>query len=322
MKNVAVDLVSVEPHMTASPAYVAVGHTFIDDIVFPSGKTCMAVLGGGGVHAAAGMLVWDERPGIVAAAGRDMPPVAQQRLIADFDTRGVTWLDVPQLRGWQVFEADNRRTEVLRMIPQDFFESDPTPRMCPSAYASVQALTVLNSGAGVLKWRTRFPHAALLWEPNQPYMVPENRRDFCDALSTADIVSPNLAEAKALYGIRSAGDLIRQLFADGAQIVALRMGEAGSLVGERKRPDLLYIPAIPVARIVDQTGAGNAYCGGFLVGWNRTHDLRAAGCYGAISASFALENIGPIRTDSRTRAQRDKRFKWLQERIEVEPISL
>lgn len=308
--------------MTASPAYIAVGHTFIDDIVFPSGKTCMAVLGGGGVHAAAGMLVWDERPGIVAAAGRDMPPIAQQRLMADFDTRGVTWLDVPQLRGWQVFEADNHRTEVLRMVPQGLFEGDPAPQMCPDAYADAQALTILNSGEGILKWRRRFPQAVLLWEPNQPYMMPGNRRDFCRALPAADIVSPNLAEARAMYGIRSAGDLMRLLFADGARIVALRMGEAGSLVGERERSDLLYIPAIPVARIIDQTGAGNAYCGGFLVGWSRTRDLRIASCYGAISASFALENIGPIKVDLRTRMQRNKRFYWLQERIEVEPIIL
>ncbi len=309
--------------MTPGPVYAAVGHTFIDDIVFPTGKTYMAVLGGGGVHAAAGMLVWDERPGIVAAAGRDMPLNARHQLQAAFDTRGVAWVDVPQLRGWQLFEEDNRRTELLRMVPQSRFADHPTPDMCPAAYAeTLRGMTILNNGAGFLKWRERFQDLLLLWEPGQAYMVPGHRDEFRRTLPFADIVSPNLAEARALYGFEHAPDLARQMLLDGAPNVALRMGEAGSLVGARGRQDLLHVPPVPVSKIVDQTGAGNAYCGGFLVGWHRTADLQAASCYAAVSASFALEHIGPIKIDEHTLAQRDKRYNWLQTRIEVEPLRL
>jgi len=307
--------------MTADPTYLCVGHTFVDDIVFPTGKTCMAVLGGGGLHAAGGMHVWDERPGIVAAAGQDMPENARQRLQTEFDLRGITWLKVPQLRGWQLFEIDNRRTEVLRVAPQGLFNHDPSPDMCPAAYVGATAMTILNGSAGLFKWRQKFPDAVLLWEPNQPYMVPENREEFCRTLPYSDIVSPNLTEARTLYGINTPSDLIHQMFSDGAQVVMLRMGEKGSLAGQQGKSDLLYVPAIPVAEIVDQTGAGNAYCGGFLVGWNRTRDLRTASCYGAVSASFALEDVGPVKIDARTKLQRDKRYDWLHERIELEPIS-
>lgn len=312
---------NVDPTTRTAPTYAAVGHTFIDDIVFPNGKTNMAVLGGGGVHAAAGMRVWDERPGIVAAAGYDMPRDARWRLQAEFDTDGITWLEVPQLRGWQLFEVDNRRTEVLRMVPQSLFEDNPTPQMFPQTYASsVRAMTILNTGNGFLRWRKHFPDKLLLWEPNQEYMVSNNLDEFRKALPNADIVSPNLEEARAMYGIDQPSDLIRLMFDDGAQIVALRMGEAGSLVGDRRAPELLYVPPIPVSKIVDQTGAGNAYCGGFVVGWHQTQDLIKASCYGAVSASFALENIGPIKVDERTEPQRDKRYRWLKSRIEVEPV--
>lgn len=308
--------------MIANPTYICVGHTFIDDIVFPTGKTCMAVLGGGGVHAAGGIRVWDERPGLVGAAGEDMPENARQRLKTEFDLQGITWMSVPQLRGWQLFEVDNRRTEVLRSAPQGLFKDDPAPEMCPVEYENASALTVLNGGAGLLKWRQRFPDAILLWEPNQPYMRAENRGEFCRALPFTDIVSPNLEEARALYGIMAPEALMHQMFDDGAQIVALRMGKTGSLVGQQGQSDILYVPAIPVAQITDQTGAGNAYCGGFLVGWNRTRDLYAAGCYGGVSASFALEQIGPIKAMERTSSQRDKRYSWLKDRIEVESLSL
>lgn len=309
--------------MTPGPMYVAVGHTFIDDVVFPTGKTFMAVLGGGGVHAAAGMLVWDEHPGIIAAAGRDMPSNAQRQLQAAFDARGIAWVDVPQLRGWQLFEEDGRRTEVLRMVPQGLFADHPVPEMYPAAYAdTVRGMTILNGGAGFMQWRDRFPDALLLWEPGQAYMRPENRDEFCRTLPFADIISPNLVEAQAVYGREQAPDLVRQMLRDGARVVALRMGDAGSLVGEKGRDALLHVPPIPVSRIIDQTGAGNAYCGGFLVGWHRTGDLLDASCYGAVSASFALEYIGPIKIGDHAATQRDKRYTWLRARIEVEPLVL
>lgn len=300
-----------------SPHYVCVAHTFIDDIVFPTGRTCMAVLGGGGIHAASGIRVWDERPGLVGAAGKDIPENARQRLLTDFDCEGIAWLDVPQLRGWQLFENDNRRTEVLRVVPQGLFERDPLPMLCPKAYYDAQAVTVLNWGANFLKWRAHFPEAILLWEPNQGYMRAENRQEFQRVLPAADIVSPNLVEARQVYGPRSPEELVQQMLDDGAPIVALRMGEAGSLVAERGANEMLHVPAIPVAQIEDQTGAGNAYCGGFLVGWSRMHTLWDACCYGAVSASFALESIGPIKVDERTQAQREKRYAWVSERIEV-----
>jgi sugar/nucleoside kinase (ribokinase family) len=48
---------------------------------------------------------------------------------------------------------------------------------------------------------------------------------------------------------------------------------------------------VPV-NAVDPTGAGNAYGGGQIVGWDRTRDGLHAGCYGAVSASFAVEVVG------------------------------
>jgi sugar/nucleoside kinase (ribokinase family) len=38
-------------------------------------------------------------------------------------------------------------------------------------------------------------------------------------------------------------------------------------------------------------GAGNANCGAFLVGWQRTRDLRTAGRHGAVAASFLVEQV-------------------------------
>jgi sugar/nucleoside kinase (ribokinase family) len=44
--------------------------------------------------------------------------------------------------------------------------------------------------------------------------------------------------------------------------------------------------------VVDPIGAGNAFCGGFLSGWVYKKDLRLAAIRGAVSASFAVEQVG------------------------------
>lgn len=83
------------------------------------------------------------------------------------------------------------------------------------------------------------------------------------------------------------------LFAGGVRCLALRMGAAGSLVG---RAGQTYdIPALPV-EVIDETGAGNSYCGGFLVGYVQSGgDPLTAGRYGAVSATFALAQLGLAR---------------------------
>ena len=44
--------------------------------------------------------------------------------------------------------------------------------------------------------------------------------------------------------------------------------------------------------VVDATGAGNTFLGGYIAGWELTGNLREAMCYGNVAASFALEQVG------------------------------
>ena len=55
-------------------------------------------------------------------------------------------------------------------------------------------------------------------------------------------------------------------------------------------------------------------------GWVRTGSLCEASCHAAVSASFALEHLGPIKIDERTPSVRQKRYEWLKQRVEAEPV--
>jgi len=63
------------------------------------------------------------------------------------------------------------------------------------------------------------------------------------------------------------------------------------LAHSKERHQLLHVPAIPTT-VVDTTGAGNAFCGGFLAGFIQTGDLLTAARYGRVAASFLVEQVG------------------------------
>ena len=272
--------------------FLAVGSVIIDDIVYPDGRTSMAVLGGGGTHAAYGMALAGEKPALVAVVGDDLPADIRARIEADFDTSGLVWTPHPQARGWQIFEWDGRRNEIFRVDVIEPFMVGPAADSPAIPFDEAAALTLLRAPKYVASWRSRFPDATLLWEPIRAFMMRGDHAGFLEGVPHADIVSPNLLEAQTTYGVDDEVEIIRRMLADGCQITALRMGELGSLVASQGSQTAWRIPALDVPDIVDQTGAGNTYCGGFLVGWQRHGDVKLAGCYGAASAAFALEYVG------------------------------
>lgn len=296
------------------PAYVCVGGIIIDDIVFPDGRTAMGVLGGGVTHAAAGMVIWGQRPGLVSCAGRDLPEDAHRRLLRDFDLDGMQWLDIPQARAWQLFELDGRRSEIFRVDEMGPFLYGPPLDALPVSYHDARGVHLLRDGA-VAPWREALPDATILWEPVQHFMTPEHADAFRAALPLVDIVSPNLLEAQAIYRLDDPAALVRAMLDDGARVVVLRLGEDGSIAGQQGDADLLRVPTVPVPEIVDQTGAGNTYCGAFLVGWCETGDLAEAACRGAVAASFALEVTGVADPPPNYVALREARTQELTNRL-------
>jgi sugar/nucleoside kinase (ribokinase family) len=290
-----------------------VGSLITDDIVLPDGTTHMGVLGGGVAHTAAGMLIWGRRPGICACAGHDLAPVARQRLARDFDLSGIDWQNRPQVRAWQLFEWDGRRTEIFRTGTEEHQSNFPQPAQVPPGYRAARAVSLLRRAGDLSDWRAAFPAAVILWEPE--LMTHDDAAAFRAALRLADIVSPNWHEAQQFYGPLDAAEIVQAMLDDGAPMVALRLGEAGSLVAAKDRSTLLKIPAVPVPRVVDHTGAGNTYCGAFVVGWVETRDLRQAACYGAVAASFALEVTGVAGPFPDLDRERAARLTWVAGRV-------
>jgi sugar/nucleoside kinase (ribokinase family) len=72
-------------------------------------------------------------------------------------------------------------------------------------------------------------------------------------------------------------------------LVAIKLAARGSVV--RRQGRSVHVPA-PVAAVVDSTGAGDAYCGGFVAGWLATESPAAAAACGTIAAGEVIGRFG------------------------------
>lgn len=296
----------------------------LDDLVFPDGRTVMGVLGGGGPQTAFGMRLpalagWaaTANVGLVAGVGRDLPGEARAWLeSAGIDLTGVRTTDLPTPRAWQLMEAGGRRTQVWRMADEVISAqlARSLDRVPPGYHTAMGFHLGVHPDDPSLEFarqlRTlpshhraasslRFPIVSL--EPFKPADHPPSDAALRGLCSAADIFSPNRVEAQSLVGRAAPEELARRLADAGARIVTLRLGAEGSLVYDGARHH--HVPAIPVA-VVDPTGAGNAYCGGFLAGYVQTGDALTAARWGTVAASFLVEQIGlpPINEQLRTKA--------------------
>ncbi len=300
--------------------YISIGSIIVDDIVLPDGRTHMGMFGGGGTHAIAGMRVWSPDVGIVSWVGRDFPADMLASLQKEFNLQGVLRRDLPSPRAWQVFEWDNRRTEIFRTGMNEFLVNSLRPDEFPLMYRGAAGVHLQCDVQYFHEWINLLRgHGTrvIVWEPWGELCLPANRDMFREFMPLVDAISPNLLEAQALTGLDDPAAIVRSLLLDGANLVALRMGAEGSLVASQNHA-LAFIPAVHVGQIVDVTGAGNAYCGGFLVGLAETGDLVQAGLRGAVSGSFAIEQFGALYPFSGVQDRAQARLLQIQGDIKCE----
>ncbi|MDP3458362.1 MAG: adenosine kinase [Hyphomonas sp.] len=106
----------------------------------------------------------------------------------------------------------------------------------------------------------------------------------------ADIVFANEAELKSLYETQDFDAALGALHAD-CGVAAVTRSAKGSVVFGEGAP--IVVPAEPVAKVVDTTGAGDQYAAGFLFGIARGLPLATCARLGHIAAAEVISHFGP-----------------------------
>jgi sugar/nucleoside kinase (ribokinase family) len=120
------------------------------------------------------------------------------------------------------------------------------------------------------------------------FMADFGAKRFLSAIAGADLLFPSLDEGRELTGLDDP-DAIAHKLAKSFPLVALTLGSAGVIVASRGQS--VHVAVVPT-KTVDPTGAGDAFCAGFLSEWISSHDSRSAAEAGAKLAAQAVGIIG------------------------------
>jgi adenosine kinase len=123
------------------------------------------------------------------------------------------------------------------------------------------------------------------------FCVDRYRDEFLDLMrkGTVDLVFANEAELHSLYQTSDFDTALKQLRAD-TKLGVVTRSEKGCVVAAKD--GVTSVPAFPIEKLVDTTGAGDLFAAGFLFGVVRNAGHEAAGRLGALAAAEVIQHIG------------------------------
>ena len=288
---------------------VIVGSVAFDTIRTPWGDR-ERIVGGSGTYCSLAASFFT-RPRVVGVVGRDFP----RKTLAQLKARGV---DLEGLRvkagktfHWEgKYEDDPNRRTTLRTDLNVFADFRPE---VPARYRNARIVYLANLNPehhGFVLDQFRKP--AVVAMDTIRLWIESTRTALLKELGRIDIFFANDEEARLITGEMNLISAGKALVGLGPSLVLLKKGEHGALVFGR---DFVFgVLAHPCEHVIDPTGAGDSFAGGFLGYLDRTRglsvrDVRRAAVYGSVMASFAIEDFGIDRFLSLDRDLVEARFR-------------
>ncbi|MEM4234739.1 MAG: carbohydrate kinase family protein [Candidatus Methanomethylicaceae archaeon] len=139
----------------------------------------------------------------------------------------------------------------------------------------------------------------------------EKKKRIEELLENVDVFLPSQKEIKSLYPDKPYREAIMSMVGMGPCVIGVKLGDKGSLIWSHQSKKIFHIPSYPVTSL-SLTGAGDAYCGGFLVGMVESGDPLIAACFGSVSASLLIERKDLRMALRLNRYQANRRLEILQ----------
>jgi cytidine kinase len=295
------------------------GNMTIDDLVFHDGRVRMGILGGDGVYSALGASVWVEKAIISAVAGPDYPVQTLADLYG-FDVSCVVHKEKLSLRNWGLYEKDGTRQFVFRNQSGQWAEYTPVPSDLPASVLEgtfVHCAPVPWKQQVAIAKHARNSNAAFIsLDPPFQFMESMGGADLAEGLGYVDAFLPSRQEAKALFPDLSPEEALDRLIKDFPHLkaIVIKLGENGAIGFDGLKGRKFAVPAYK-AHVVDPTGAGDSFCGGFLAGYMKTGDAEQAVKHGVVSASFIVETEGTLGLNGIGMRDAKRRLEEISEKI-------
>lgn len=299
---------------------VVVGSIALDSVETPFGKK-EEVLGGSTTYFSYAASFFS-KVNLVGVVGEDFPQEHIELLHGrNIDTQGLTTASGKTFRWNGSYLKDLNNAQTLSVALNVFENFKPT---LPESYKKSGFVFLANIDPELqLEVLNQVDNPALTVCDTMNLWIETRLQPFKKLLSKVDILILNDGEAKMLTretNITKASKLITQL---GPDYVVIKKGEHGALLySEKISPHYFIIPAFPLEKVVDPTGAGDSFAGGF-VGYlaqakeTSPANIKKAMLYGTILASFNVEDFSLERFKRLNQAEIEARVSAFEKIIAI-----
>jgi sugar/nucleoside kinase (ribokinase family) len=248
---------------------------------------------------------------LVGVVGEDFPSEHRELL----QKRGIDTLGLVVERGGRTFrwrgkyEGDMNNAETLEVHLNVLGTFNPD---LPRSFVDTPFVFLANGSPSMqLKVLRQAAKRTLLVADTMNFWIETQRDELYTLLEEVDGLVLNDGEARLLteeVNLVRAGQRVLEL---GPKFVIIKKGEHGALF--LREDESFVMPAYPLADVVDPTGAGDSFAGGFMgylasTGKADPASLKTAMAYGTVVASFTVEDFSLRRLRRTERAEIDRRL--------------
>jgi sugar/nucleoside kinase (ribokinase family) len=300
---------------------LVVGSVALDTVKTPFGEVRDA-LGGSATHFSVSASFWSPVR-VVAVVGEDFTAAHRQPLVdRKIDLAGLTTAKGRTFRWSGSYGDDLNSAQTLDTQLNVFATFRPE---IPAEWRNTPLLFLANIDPE-LQWDVleQVHGAKLVAADTMNYWIDSKPDALKKLLTRVDVLLINDGEIRQLTGERNLLRAVAAVREMGPKAVVVKRGEHGVLVIEGT--SAFALPAFPLDNVLDPTGAGDAFAGGFLgylasEGLDADRDLRRAAVVGSVMASYQVEDFSLDRLKRLTHAEIRDRYGRFQELTRFKPLS-
>lgn len=304
-------------------ALIEVGTVAFDAIETPFGKVDK-VVGGAATYISLAASYFVKESHLISVIGGDFP----KDMLAEMQRRGIhqEGLEIREdeksffWSGKYHYDMNSRDTLVTDLNVLETFE----PKV-PEAAQDADFLMLGNLAPAVqlsvIRQMKKRPKLVALDTMN--FWMDIALDDLHEVLKEIDVLTINDEEARQLSGEHSLVKAAKKILTMGPKYLVMKKGEHGALLFDEEK--VFFAPALPLEEVVDPTGAGDTFAGGFMGFLAHTKEvsfanLKRAVIIGSAMASFACEKFGPERLLELTEEDIDLRIQQFVDLVDFDIV--
>jgi sugar/nucleoside kinase (ribokinase family) len=277
---------------------VSVGHFAIDSIFLPDRNMPFIVLGGSVAYVSFAARRLGVAVSVVSKVGGDFPKAYLWWLGQEgVNLSGVVKIESAQTTCFELKYSNNLSNRKLRLkskAPPITVDDLPKSLKAKTIHVAPIAGEVTYKVAKRLRshaqWLSFDPQGLVRSFDEKGNVIRVSLTDE-RILELIDIYKSSSDEIKAVTGMSTQKSAIKAVHDYGVETVIVTLGMRGAVLSVEET--IYKIPAYKSKKLVDPTGAGDAFIGGFLAEYIRGENLLWCACVGSATASLVVEAAGP-----------------------------